>query len=77
VEHLFQVAGTKQAASLQAGFERIVVASIGPFCSDALRRHGIKVDLEPEHPKMGHLISTLAERGPALVQTKRRTQQRK
>ena len=76
VEHLFQVAGTKQAASLQAGFERIVVASIGPFCSDALRRHGIKVDLEPEHPKMGHLISTLAERGPALVQTKRRSQQR-
>ncbi|MGZ6576634.1 MAG: uroporphyrinogen-III synthase [Solirubrobacteraceae bacterium] len=34
----------------------VVVASIGPVCSDALRRHGITVDLEPEHPKMGHLV---------------------
>src|SRR5688572_8187457 len=45
VEHLFQVAGTEQAASLQAAFGRVVVASIGPICSDALRRHGINVDL--------------------------------
>ena len=74
VEHLFRVAGTEQAASLQAAFGRVVVASIGPICSDALRQHGINVDLEPEHPKMGHLISTLAERGPALVETKRRGQ---
>jgi hypothetical protein len=28
----------------------VVVASIGPVCTDALRRHGLPVDLEPEHP---------------------------
>lgn len=70
VEHLFQVAGA-QSAALQAAFNRVVVASIGPFCSGALRRHGIQVDLEPEHPKMGYLISTVAERGRALIEAKR------
>lgn len=36
--------------------ERCVVASIGPTCSEALREAGLRVDLEPSHPKMGHLV---------------------
>jgi hypothetical protein len=40
-------------------------------CSEALRGHGLPVDLEPAHPKMGHLIAALADRGRALVAAKR------
>lgn len=39
----------------------VVVASVGPVCSAALRRHGLPPDLEPEHPKMGHLVVALAD----------------
>lgn len=56
---------------LLVALRRVVVASIGPVCSEALQAHGLPVDLEPEHPKMGHLISTLAQRGAALVAAKR------
>jgi len=32
-----------------------------------LRASGIPVDLEPEHPKLGHLVSLLAARWRSLV----------
>ena len=38
----------------------IVVASVGPVCSRALREHGITPDVEPQHPKMGPLVIELA-----------------
>ncbi len=72
VDHVMQIAkelGLGAAVVAAAG--RVVVASIGPVCSDALRAHGLPVDLEPEHPKMGNLVVTLARRGPALVASKR------
>jgi len=72
VEHLFAVAGVEQARALQDGFHRVVVASIGPICSQALKERGLAVDFEPEHPKMGFLMSGLSERGRALVEAKRR-----
>jgi uroporphyrinogen-III synthase len=50
---------------------RVVVASIGPVCSEALQAHGLPVDLEPDHPKMGHLVNTVAQRGRALLAAKR------
>ena len=70
VDHLFQVAG-QESDALQAAFHGVVVASIGPLSSDAIRRHGIEVDLEPEHPRMGSLVAAVAERAPALVRAKR------
>ena len=39
-----------------------VVASIGPTTSQTLRENGIRVDLEPSHPKMGFLVKEAAER---------------
>ena len=39
-----------------------VVASIGPIASSTLREHGIKVYLEPSHPKMGFLVKEAAEK---------------
>ena len=35
------------------GAGAVVIASIGPTTSDELRAHGIDVDMEPSHPKMG------------------------
>lgn len=39
-----------------AAANRLVVGSIGPTCSEALREAGLRVDLEPSHPHMGHLV---------------------
>jgi uroporphyrinogen-III synthase len=70
VHHLFQVAAGA-AERLRAAFARVLIASIGPVCSEALREHGLFADLEPEHAKMGQLVAEVARRGPALLRAKR------
>ncbi len=40
--------------------EHVVVGSIGPTTSAALRAHGLPVDIEPVHPKSGHLVAAVA-----------------
>jgi uroporphyrinogen-III synthase len=50
---------------------RCVVASIGPTCSEALRDEGLPPDLEPSHPKMGHLVIETCEQAPSLLTAKR------
>ena len=52
------------------GFNRVVVASVGPSTSSTLRTHGIQVDLEPSHPKMGFLVKEAAERSGDLLRAK-------
>jgi uroporphyrinogen-III synthase len=71
VDHLFQVAAA-DADRLKAAFRRILVASIGPVCSEGLRARGLEPDLEPEHPKMGQLVGDVARRGRALLEEKRK-----
>jgi uroporphyrinogen-III synthase len=72
VEHVVAVARAEGLASqLSGALGRVLVASIGPVCSDALRTHGCSVDLEPTHPKMGQLVGEVAARGPALLRAKR------
>lgn len=39
---------------------KTVVGSIGPTTTETLREHGLPVDIEPEHPKMGHLVLAVA-----------------
>ncbi len=71
VDHLLQVAAEEGLEeSLRAGLRDAVVASIGPTCSRALREHGLVVDLEPEHPKMGPLILTVARHAHVLRRIK-------
>jgi uroporphyrinogen-III synthase len=48
-----------------------VVASIGPVCSEALGEQDWPVDIEPEHPKMGHLVNALAKRCREVIDGKR------
>lgn len=72
VVHLFKLAAQENLEeSLRRGFKRVVVASIGPVCSETLGNFGLSVDIEPDHPKMGHLLAAMARRGPALVGEKR------
>jgi uroporphyrinogen-III synthase len=67
VVHLLQVAERMGAAdSVRAALGRVVVGSIGPTTSDELRAHGIDVDMEPSHPKMGLLVREAAQRAAAL-----------
>lgn len=73
VHHLFQVAGAgNRPDRLRVGCDRVLIASIGPVCSEALREHGLIPDLEPEHAKMGRLVAEAAQKGPALLEVKRR-----
>ena len=62
VRHLFQIAERLGQARNLAGLLRqhTVVGAVGPIVARALRAHGVTVDLEPEHPKMGPMIRDLA-----------------
>jgi len=71
VTHLFQVAGAGVAGRLRDALARVVVASVGPICTEALARHGVGADIEPVHPKMGALVLDLAGRASAVVAAKR------
>lgn len=73
VEHVMQV--LEQAGRVEpfcAALRRMVVASIGPTCSERLRQYDWPIDLEPSHPKMGILVKEAAERAPLLLQQKRK-----
>lgn len=60
VEHLFQVAD--DASALRSALGRIVVASIGPVCSEGLDAHGVRATLEASPPKLGPLVAQIANR---------------
>jgi uroporphyrinogen decarboxylase len=75
VTNVLQVAADDGAsAGLLRGLAKAVIASVGPVCSEELRRRGIGVDIEPEHPKLGHLVKAAATRGPAMLLRKRATE---
>jgi len=74
VVHLFRVAQEEQLVEeLRLASTRVLIASIGPICSEALEHFGLKADLEPEHPKMGHLVTAVAQRGRVLLEAKRQS----
>ena len=62
VVHLLQVAASEgQEADLRAAFDRsVIIGSVGPTTTEMLRSQSLPVDVEPDHPKMGHLIAALA-----------------
>lgn len=73
VEHVHQIAEQEGlAAALARELARMVVGSIGPIASEALRRRGYPVDLEPSHPKMGILVQEAAARAAELLRGKGR-----
>jgi uroporphyrinogen decarboxylase len=71
VEHLLRVAaddGTKER--LLEALGKVVVASVGPTCSETLVEHEIAIDLEPAHPKMGPLVQEAAECAKEILRKK-------
>lgn len=72
VTHLLRVAtqlGLEQP--LREGLARLVIASVGPLTTEALVAQGLAPDVEPEHPKLGHLMVALGGQGPQKLAEKR------
>jgi uroporphyrinogen decarboxylase len=61
------------ADALRSGLAKTVIASIGPTTSQMLEECDFRVDLEPTHPKMGHLVVEAARIAPGLVKLKQAT----
>ncbi|MFG0286809.1 MAG: uroporphyrinogen decarboxylase [Rhodopirellula sp. JB044] len=57
--------------ALRDGLAQTAIVSIGPTTSDMLRESDIHVDMEPSHPKMGHLVSESAREATGLVEKRR------
>ena len=73
VDHLFRIAAqNNHTDSLREGFQRAVVGSVGPICTQVLEQYGIEPDIEPAHPKMGSLIAEVAASAQPLLEAKRR-----
>lgn len=53
--------------ALREALRTVIVASIGPTTTEMLRQNDLPVDLEPEHPKMGHLVMETAQRAQSLL----------
>ena len=72
VEHLFKIAESEQGTeSLRLALNRLVVASVGPVCTQVLKEFGITPDIEPPHPKMGSLAAEVAARARTILTAKR------
>jgi uroporphyrinogen-III synthase len=62
VHHVFEIAETMKCANqAHDALQKVLIGSIGPTTSAALREHDLEPTLEPDHPKMGHLIKACAE----------------
>jgi uroporphyrinogen-III synthase len=63
VAHLFRIAAEEKLEdAVRQALGKVFVASIGPTTSEELTEYGIRVALEPSHPKMGLLVNEAAEK---------------
>jgi uroporphyrinogen decarboxylase len=68
VDHMLKVAADLGLDDeLRAALRRMVVCSIGPTCTEMLEHLELPVDLEPQHPRMGHLVKEAAERAAEIL----------
>jgi uroporphyrinogen-III synthase len=65
--HLQKVAGGMgKGGPLRTALAGTVIASIGPTCSEEIRRAGLEPDLEASHPKMGILVTEAAAKAEEI-----------
>jgi uroporphyrinogen-III synthase len=63
--HLWEIAERENLSDeVRRAFDRTLIASIGPTCSEEIRRRGLTVQLEASHPKMGILVTEAARLRP-------------
>ncbi len=68
IHNLYAVAEKSGRAPELAGqLNRLIVASIGPVCSRALREHGITPSFEADPPKLGPLVAGLEQALSAML----------
>ncbi len=53
-------------SAVRVALRKMIVGSIGPTTSEMLYNLELPVDLEPSHPKMGHLVHETAQRAHRL-----------
>lgn len=53
--------------AVREGLDRVVVASIGPTTSESLDDNDVRVDIEPQHGKMGQLVQAAAEHAREII----------
>lgn len=63
--------GMRCETELRTALERMLICSIGPTTSEMIQHLQLHVDIEPEHPKMGHLVQTAAEKANRMLSAKR------
>jgi uroporphyrinogen-III synthase len=62
IHNLYEIARRAgQGPELAGRLNRLVIASIGPVCSRALREHGVNPTFEASPPKLGPLVLALDE----------------
>jgi uroporphyrinogen-III synthase len=72
IDHVMQVLEQQgKTAQFKAACKMMVVSSIGPTASERLHSHGLPVDFEPAHGKMGILVKETSEQAHVLLETKR------
>jgi uroporphyrinogen-III synthase len=71
IDHVMQLLEEEDAtAQFKLVCKKMVVASIGPTASERLRHHGLPIDFEPSHPKMGILVKEISEQIYSLREAK-------
>ncbi len=71
LDHLLAVAADRKAAVLEALRANVVIASIGPSATEALRERDLEPAIVPAHPKLGYLASAIAEQAPGAIARQR------
>ncbi|MGH7198074.1 MAG: uroporphyrinogen-III synthase [Candidatus Omnitrophota bacterium] len=56
---------------LKKAFKKMAVASVGPDCTEALKSHGVAVDIQPHSPKMGPLVLEVAHSAKKVLDGKK------
>ena len=71
IDHVMQVFEQEgNTAQFKTSCRQLVVASIGPTASERIRNHGLTVDFEPSHGKMGILVKETSEQAHSLMARK-------
>lgn len=74
IHHVLKMAGEMGVAEdLKKAFQKMVVASVGPDCTEAIESYGLSVDIQPESPKMGPLVREVADKAHTILTEKSHT----
>ena len=74
VDHMMKVLeDPSKINDLKTVLAHMMVASIGQLASERLRQHGLPVDLEPSHPKMGILVKEASQQAHSILESKQRS----